>query len=178
MLIGHQRPNDSQAIGRRAAPESLGEATDDTPIRASVRQRRRTTLLMLDSAFEVGQRGLALVGVGHRQHDFDAWILRHRLRRGQDRLRSHVCDLRASDLLVERPSNWGDRYPTRWLIKTLIEHDLYHAGQINYAAPGVGSMGHLAAELFKRTAQIEMEHIAYKGGGPAVTDLLDREEGL
>ena len=39
-------------------------------------------------------------------------------------------------------------------------------------------MGHLAAELFKRTAQIEMEHVAYKGGGPAITALLSGEVQL
>lgn len=39
-------------------------------------------------------------------------------------------------------------------------------------------MGHLAAELFKRTAQIEMEHVAYKGGGPAITALLGGEVQL
>ena len=60
-------------------------------------------------------------------------------------------------------------------VKELIEYVRGRAGQVNYAAPGVGSMGHLAAELFKRTAQIEMEHIAYKGGGPAITALLGGE---
>ena len=60
-------------------------------------------------------------------------------------------------------------------VKELIDYVRGRAGQVNYAAPGVGSMGHLAAELFKRTAQVEMEHIAYKGGGPAITALLGGE---
>jgi tripartite-type tricarboxylate transporter receptor subunit TctC len=63
-------------------------------------------------------------------------------------------------------------------VKELIEYVRGRAGQVNYAAPGVGSMGHLAAELFKRTAQIEMEHVAYKGGGPAITALLGGEVQL
>jgi tripartite-type tricarboxylate transporter receptor subunit TctC len=63
-------------------------------------------------------------------------------------------------------------------VNELIEYVRGRAGQVNYAAPGVGSMGHLAAELFKRTAQIEMEHIAYKGGGPAITALLGGEVQL
>ncbi len=63
-------------------------------------------------------------------------------------------------------------------VKELIDHIRSRTGQINYAAPGVGSMGHLAAELFKRTAQVEMEHIAYKGGGPAITALLGGEVQL
>ena len=63
-------------------------------------------------------------------------------------------------------------------VKELIDYVRSRTGQVNYAAPGVGSMGHLAAELFKRTAQIEMEHIAYKGGGPAITALLGGEVQL
>lgn len=63
-------------------------------------------------------------------------------------------------------------------VKELIEYVRGRAGQVNYAAPGVGAMGHLAAELFKRTARIEMEHIAYKGGGPAITALLGGEVQL
>src|SRR4051794_20282694 len=40
-------------------------------------------------------------------------------------------------------------------------------GSLNYASAGVGSPLHLAAELFKKRAGIEMVHLAYKGGGPA-----------
>jgi tripartite-type tricarboxylate transporter receptor subunit TctC len=42
----------------------------------------------------------------------------------------------------------------------------------NYASPGVGSMGHLAAELFQSMAGIKMTQIPYKGGGPAIMGLL------
>jgi len=45
-------------------------------------------------------------------------------------------------------------------------------GQINYASAGVGGAGHLAGELFKERAGINMVHVPYKGGGPAMTDLL------
>ena len=45
-------------------------------------------------------------------------------------------------------------------------------GQINYASAGVGGAGHLAGELFKERAGIDMVHVPYKGGGPAMTDLL------
>jgi len=40
---------------------------------------------------------------------------------------------------------------------------------VSYASPGVGSLGHLAAELFKAMAGINMTHIPYKGGGPSLT---------
>ena len=37
-----------------------------------------------------------------------------------------------SELERERPTNWGDRLPTRVLIRILIGHDFYHAGEINH----------------------------------------------
>jgi tripartite-type tricarboxylate transporter receptor subunit TctC len=45
-------------------------------------------------------------------------------------------------------------------------------GALNYASSGLGSPGHLAGELFKTMAKVDMVHIPYKGGGPALTDLL------
>ena len=45
-------------------------------------------------------------------------------------------------------------------------------GKINYASPGVGSIAHLSSELLWRTAGIKLNHVPYKGGGPAVADTL------
>jgi len=45
-------------------------------------------------------------------------------------------------------------------------------GQLNYASAGIGSFQHLGGELFKLTAGINMVHVPYKGGGPAMTDVL------
>jgi tripartite-type tricarboxylate transporter receptor subunit TctC len=45
-------------------------------------------------------------------------------------------------------------------------------GKLNYGSAGVGTSPQLSMELFKMTAQIELVHIAYKGAGPAVADLL------
>lgn len=42
----------------------------------------------------------------------------------------------------------------------------------SYGSPGNGSHGHLVGEVFKKLAGIEMMHIPYKGGGPAVGDLI------
>ena len=44
----------------------------------------------------------------------------------------HISALRDDELGVPRQANWGEAKPTRWLIKTLIEHDTYHAGEINH----------------------------------------------
>jgi tripartite-type tricarboxylate transporter receptor subunit TctC len=45
-------------------------------------------------------------------------------------------------------------------------------GELTYASSGVGGAGHLSGELFKQRAGIDMVHVPYKGGGPAMTDLL------
>jgi tripartite-type tricarboxylate transporter receptor subunit TctC len=45
-------------------------------------------------------------------------------------------------------------------------------GALNYGNSGIGTTAHLAAELFKRTAGVEMINVSYKGGGPAVIDLI------
>ena len=37
-----------------------------------------------------------------------------------------------SELERERPTNWGDKLPTRVLIRIMIAHDIYHAGEINH----------------------------------------------
>ena len=59
--------------------------------------------------------------------------------------------------------------------KTLKEFiDLAKAspGKINYASNGNGSSGHLAMELLKQTAGISLNHVPYKGGAPAMTDVI------
>ena len=45
-------------------------------------------------------------------------------------------------------------------------------GQLNYASAGSGSANHLAGELFVSMTSAKIQHIPYKGSGPAVTDLL------
>lgn len=45
-------------------------------------------------------------------------------------------------------------------------------GQLNFASSGNGGLPHLAIELFKSTAKIDVMHIAYKGAGPALTEVL------
>jgi len=45
-------------------------------------------------------------------------------------------------------------------------------GALNYASSGVGTSTHLCGELFKTMTGVELQHVPYKGGGPAVADLL------
>lgn len=45
-------------------------------------------------------------------------------------------------------------------------------GQLTYASSGSGGQGHLAMEVFSILTGVKMQHVPYKGGGPALTDLL------
>lgn len=54
----------------------------------------------------------------------------------------------------------------------LIAYAKANPGKLSYASAGNGSISHLATELLKTTAQIDMLHVPYKGGGAASVDLL------
>lgn len=60
-------------------------------------------------------------------------------------------------------------------VKEFIDLARSKPGQINYASAGIGSSPHLAGELLKMMAKIDMVHVAYKGTAPALTDLLGRQ---
>jgi tripartite-type tricarboxylate transporter receptor subunit TctC len=57
-------------------------------------------------------------------------------------------------------------------IRELIAIAKAHPGKLSYASAGTGGAPHLAGELFKSMAGIDMVHIPYKGAAPATTDLL------
>jgi tripartite-type tricarboxylate transporter receptor subunit TctC len=54
----------------------------------------------------------------------------------------------------------------------LIQLAKERPGLLNYGSPGNGTPPHMAGELFKRMAGIEVAHVPYKGGAPALTDLV------
>jgi tripartite-type tricarboxylate transporter receptor subunit TctC len=60
-------------------------------------------------------------------------------------------------------------------VNTLAEFIAYakaNPGKLSMASPGNGTMPHIAGELFKRMAGVDMVHIPYRGGAPALTDLM------
>ncbi|MFS2167708.1 tripartite tricarboxylate transporter substrate binding protein [Variovorax sp. Varisp62] len=57
-------------------------------------------------------------------------------------------------------------------VAELIAQAKAKPGGINYASSGNGSAQHLAGELFAAMAGVQMTHVAYKGGGPALTDVM------
>jgi tripartite-type tricarboxylate transporter receptor subunit TctC len=56
-------------------------------------------------------------------------------------------------------------------LKQLVEHAKTEA-KLNFASAGVGTMTHLTAELLKAGAKLDMTHILYRGGTPAMNDLI------
>lgn len=57
-------------------------------------------------------------------------------------------------------------------LRELVELARAQPGKLNFASGGAGSGPHIAGELLKAVAGVDMTHVAYKGSGPAVTDLL------
>jgi tripartite-type tricarboxylate transporter receptor subunit TctC len=57
-------------------------------------------------------------------------------------------------------------------IPELIAYAKANPGQLNFASSGIGSTLHVAGELFKMMAGVNIVHIAYRGGAPALVDLM------
>ncbi|MDP2706555.1 MAG: tripartite tricarboxylate transporter substrate binding protein [Burkholderiales bacterium] len=57
-------------------------------------------------------------------------------------------------------------------VKEFIALAKARPGELNYASPGRGTVGHLAAEWFNSITGVKMVHVPYKGAGPAVVDLI------
>lgn len=57
-------------------------------------------------------------------------------------------------------------------VKELIAYARANPGKLNFASAGLGATSHLAGELLKQSAKIDIVHIPYKGTGAALTDLL------
>jgi tripartite-type tricarboxylate transporter receptor subunit TctC len=57
-------------------------------------------------------------------------------------------------------------------VAEFLEYAKKQQGKLNYASSGVGSPGHLSGVLLSSLTKVPMTHIPYKGGGPAMTDLI------
>jgi tripartite-type tricarboxylate transporter receptor subunit TctC len=57
-------------------------------------------------------------------------------------------------------------------VKEFIAYCNENKGKVTYASSGNGTTLHLGGELFKRLAKVEMTHIPYRGGAPAINDLI------
>jgi tripartite-type tricarboxylate transporter receptor subunit TctC len=57
-------------------------------------------------------------------------------------------------------------------VKEFVAYAKANPARLSYASPGIGTSNHLYSEVFKDMTDIDMAHVAYKGGGPAMTDLM------
>jgi tripartite-type tricarboxylate transporter receptor subunit TctC len=57
-------------------------------------------------------------------------------------------------------------------LEEFLDYAKKNPGKLNYASSGSGSSSHLASEMLKAAAHIDMTHVPYKGGGAAMTDLI------
>lgn len=76
------------------------------------------------------------------------------------------------NLIVLHPS-----FPPR-TVRELIAFSRKHPGEVNYASSGTGTTVHLSAELFQLMTGIKWVHIPYKGGAPAMTEMLGGQTSL
>src|SRR5947207_4564113 len=65
----------------------------------------------------------------------------------------------------------NDKFPARSL-REFVEYVKARPGQLNFASPGSGTVGHLTMALFLARAGLKIEAVLYKGGGPAMLDVL------
>jgi tripartite-type tricarboxylate transporter receptor subunit TctC len=65
----------------------------------------------------------------------------------------------------------NDQTPVKTLTE-LVQYSKARPGQLNFASPGSGSVGHLTMALFLARAGLKMEAVLYKGGGPAMVDVI------
>jgi tripartite-type tricarboxylate transporter receptor subunit TctC len=77
-----------------------------------------------------------------------------------------ILCLKGANVLAAHPS-----LPAR-NVKELIALARAQPGKLNYASSGLGSSNHMAGELLKVMAKIDIEHIPYKGNNPALTDTM------
>jgi tripartite-type tricarboxylate transporter receptor subunit TctC len=74
--------------------------------------------------------------------------------------------IRAPHMLFVTPS-----FPPK-TVAELIAYAKANPGKVSYASAGVGNANHVAAEMFKMMTGIEMVHVPYRGGAPALIDLV------
>ena len=74
--------------------------------------------------------------------------------------------VRVPEVLVVHPSLPANTFAE------LVAYAKAHPGKVNFGSAGSGSITHLAGELLKAEAKVDMVHVPYKGAAPAVNDLL------
>jgi len=63
-------------------------------------------------------------------------------------------------------------------VSQLVAYAKANPGKLSFGSAGLGGANHLAGEMFKTVAGIDMVHVPYKGNGPAIVDLIGGQIGL
>jgi len=63
-------------------------------------------------------------------------------------------------------------------LRSFIAYAKAHPGKLSYASAGAGTPHHIAGEMFKQMAGIDMVHVPYRGSGPALIDLVSGQVGV
>jgi tripartite-type tricarboxylate transporter receptor subunit TctC len=74
--------------------------------------------------------------------------------------------VRTANVMVVNPS-----FPAK-SVPEFIAYAKANPGKVTVASAGIGTPNHMSGELFKAMARLDMAHVPYRGGGPAVADLL------
>jgi tripartite-type tricarboxylate transporter receptor subunit TctC len=80
--------------------------------------------------------------------------------------------LRTALVVVVNPTVSAETIPE------FIAYAKAHPGKISMASPGLGTPNHMAGELFKMMTGVDMQQVPYRGGAPAVADLVGGQEGI
>ena len=84
-----------------------------------------------------------------------------------------VADFAPVTMLITQPNMMCvPNTSTARTVQEFIDFCNSHKGKVTYASSGNGTTLHLSGELFKRMAKVEMTHIPYRGGAPAINDLI------
>ena len=87
-----------------------------------------------------------------------------------------LADLKPVSLVVEVPLIL-QAHPAlpAGSLREFIAHAKAHPGKLNYASPSTGTLPHLAMEIFARSAGLNLVHVPFKGGAPAMNALIANE---
>jgi tripartite-type tricarboxylate transporter receptor subunit TctC len=84
-----------------------------------------------------------------------------------------IADFAPVTMLITQPNLMSvpNSSPAK-TVQEFIDYCNANKGKVTFASSGNGTTLHLSGELFKRMAHVEMRHVPYRGGAPAITDLI------
>lgn len=140
------------------------------PLRQQVIVDNRGGVLAIEAVVKAAPNGYTLLSLSN-----DFWLLPFMQSVSYDPVKDFVpitLTVSSPNVLVVHPSLSVKS------VKALIDLAKAKRGELNYASAGAGGAPHLAAELFKSMAGVNIVRIPYKGAGPAISDLISGQVQL